>query len=163
MFNYRTSKILGNATDKTLAILALTILFTSGVYAAGVDSALIIRPKDATAFAFTGDSSELIAKGELLWNDKALSKKGKTACSSCHKTSTKMFKKTFLDAYPHNVRMVKKKTKLDSITTEGMVQFCMVVPMKNDPLPWDSEDLAALTAYSEGVVQQNYIAAKAGK
>lgn len=161
MFKYRTSKILGSATDKTLAILALTILFTSGVYAAGVDSALIIRPKGTTAF--TGDSSELIAKGELLWNDKALSKKGKTACSSCHKTSTKMFKKTFLDAYPHNVRMVNKKAKLDSITTEGMVQFCMVVPMKNDPLPWDSEDLAALTAYSEGVVQQNYIAAKAAR
>jgi len=44
-----------------------------------------------------------------------------------------------------------------------MVQFCMVVPMKNEPLPWDSEDLAALTAYSEGVIQQKYIEAKAAK
>ena len=56
-----------------------------------------------------------------------------------------MFKKTFLQAYPHTVKMVSKKAKLDSITIEGMVQFCMIVPMKNDPLPWESEDLAALT------------------
>ncbi len=28
-----------------------------------------------------------------------------------------------------------------------MVQLCMVVPMSADPLPWDSEELAALTAY----------------
>lgn len=71
-----------------------------------------------------------------------------------------MFKKTFLQAYPHTVKMVNKKAKLDSISLEGMVQFCMVVPMKNDPLPWESEDLAALTAYSSAVVQQQYIEAK---
>ena len=71
-----------------------------------------------------------------------------------------MFKKTFLQAYPHTVKMVNKKAKLDSISLEGMVQFCMVVHMKNDPLPWDSEDLAALTAYSADVVQQKYIEAK---
>jgi len=39
----------------------------------------------------------------------------------------------------------------------------MVVPMKNEPLSWDSEELAALTAYSEGVIQQKYIEAKAAK
>lgn len=143
---------------RLIIIPALTIVFTVSVYAAGVDSALIIRPKGSPAFV--GDHAGLIVKGEQLWNDKSLSKKGKTACSSCHKTSTKMFKKTFLDAYPHNVKMVNKKAKLDSITIEGMVQFCMVVPMKNEPLAWDSEDLAALTAYVEGVVQRNYIEAK---
>ncbi|MFT7689279.1 MAG: cytochrome c [Candidatus Azotimanducaceae bacterium] len=105
----------------------------------------------------------LLGRGEQLWNDKALSKKGKTACSSCHKTDTKMFKNTFLEKYPHNVKMVNKKAKLDSITTEGMVQFCMVVPMKNEPLLWDSEDLAALTLYSSMVVQKKYIDAKAAK
>jgi len=146
---------------KMTTILALSIVFSGGVYAAGVDSALIIRPKGAPAFK--GDGDALLARGEQLWNDKSLSKKGKTACSSCHKTSTKMFKTTFLESYPHNVKMASKKAKLDSITAEGMVQFCMVVPMKNDPLPWDSEDLAALTAYSEGVVQQKYIEAKAAK
>jgi cytochrome c len=74
-----------------------------------------------------------------------------------------MFKTTFLESYPHHVKMASKKAKLDSITAEGMVQFCMVVPMKNEPLPWDSEELAALTAYSEGVIQQRYIEAKAAK
>ncbi len=149
---------------KITIILALVMVFAGGVYAAGVDSALIIRPKDSTAFAVDkGNSDALLARGEQLWNDKSLSKKGKTACSSCHKTSTKMFKTTFLETYPHYVKMASKKAKLDSITAEGMVQFCMVVPMKNEPLPWDSEDLAALTAYSEGVIQQKYIEAKAAK
>jgi cytochrome c len=149
---------------KITTILTLMIVSAGGVYAAGVDSALIIRPKGTTAFAVEkADSAALLARGEQLWNDKSLSKKGKTACSSCHKTSTKMFKTTFLESYPHNVKMANKKAKLDSITAEGMVQFCMVVPMKNEPLPWDSEDLAALTAYSEGVIQQQYIEAKAAK
>ncbi len=150
--------------NKKTTILALMIVSAGGVYAAGVDSALIIRPKGTTAFAVEkADSAALLARGEQLWNDKSLSKKGKTACSSCHKTSTKMFKTTFLESYPHNVKMASKKAKLDSITAEGMVQFCMVVPMKNEPLPWDSEDLAALTAYTEGVIQQQYIEAKAAK
>ncbi len=146
-------------TVSTLA--ALAIVASGSIYAAGIDSALIVRPKGSTAF--NGESADLLAKGEQLWNDKSLSKKGKTACSSCHKTPTKMFKKTFMDNYPHSVKMVNKKAKLDSVTTEGMVQFCMVVPMKSQPLAWDSEDLAALTAYSEKVVQQNYIKAKSGK
>jgi cytochrome c len=149
---------------KITTIFALMTVFAGGVYAAGVDSALIIRPKGTTAFAVDkGNSAALLARGEHLWNDKSLSKKGKTACSSCHKTSTKMFKATFLESYPHYVKMANKKAKLDSITAEGMVQFCMVVPMKTDPLPWDSEDLAALTAYSERVIQQKYIEAKAAK
>ena len=143
---------------KILTTILLATTFAGGVYAAGVDSALIIRPKGSATF--DGDQAALLASGERLWNDKSLSKKGKTSCSSCHKTSTKMFKKTFLQAYPHTVKMVNKKAKLDSISLEGMVQFCMVVPMKNDPLPWDSEDLAALTAYSADVVQQKYIEAK---
>ena len=146
---------------KVIAVIASTTLVVCGVYAAGIDSALIVRPKGSSAFE--GDSAALLAKGEQLWNDKSISKKGKTACSSCHKTDTKMFKKTFLEAYPHNVKMVNKKANLDSITTEGMVQFCMVVPMKNEPLGWGSEDLAALTAYSSMVVQKKYIDAKAAK
>jgi cytochrome c len=144
-----------------VAISALTIFTANGALAAGMDSALIVRPKGTTAFE--GEKSTLIMKGEQLWNDKSLSKKGKTACSSCHKTDTKMFKKTFLEAYPHSVKMVSKKAGLDSITIEGMVQFCMVAPMKNEPLAWDSENLAALTAYASMVVQQKYIEAKASK
>ncbi len=56
--------------------------------------------------------------------------------------------------------MAQKRAELESISAEGMVQFCMLVPMKNDTLPWDSEELAALTAYTEDVVQKDYIAKK---
>ena len=95
---------------KITTMIALMLMFAGGVYAAGVDSALIIRPKGTTAFAVEkADSAALLARGEQLWNDKSLSKKGKTACSSCHKTSTKMFKTTFLESYPHNVKMANKK------------------------------------------------------
>jgi cytochrome c len=32
-----------------------------------------------------------------------------------------------------------------------MVQFCMIVPMADEPLPWDSTELAALTAYVQSI------------
>jgi hypothetical protein len=39
------------------------------------------------------------------------------------------------------------KTGLNQITAEGMVQFCMISAMEGRPLDWDSEALAALTAF----------------
>jgi len=69
---------------KIVAISALTTLIAGGVYAAGVDSALIVRPKGSSAFE--GEQAALLAKGEQLWNDKSLSKKGNTACASCQVT-----------------------------------------------------------------------------
>ncbi len=138
------------------AILAI-LVFTTTVHAAGIDSALIVRPKGTTPYA--GDEAKLLARGEQLWNDKRLSGKGKTACSSCHRSPTRMFKKSFMNQYPHPVRMVSRKAGLDAVTMEGMVQFCMLVPMKAQPLPWNSEELAALTAYSAKVAQKAYIEA----
>ena len=32
-----------------------------------------------------------------------------------------------------------------------MVNFCMIVPMQDEPLAWDSEELAALTAWVEHI------------
>ncbi len=32
-----------------------------------------------------------------------------------------------------------------------MVQFCMNVPMATDPLPWDSQELAALVAWVDNI------------
>ncbi len=129
--------------------------------AAGVEAERVIRPADTTAPEF--DRAELVTKGEALWNDPSLAKNGKTTCASCHKNNTRMFKKTFLEAYPHQAKMPKKKAGMESITAEGMVQFCMIVPMKGEPFAWDSEDLAALTAYTEDVVQKDYIEKKAKK
>jgi hypothetical protein len=54
---------------------------------------------------------------------------------------------TFNKPYPHFVESVRLKTGLDKITAEGMVQFCMVSALGTKPLPWDSETLAALTAF----------------
>ncbi len=147
--------------NSVLTLITLAMIASGSIDAASIDSTLIVRPKGSSAFS--GEAADLLAKGEQLWNDKSLSRKGNTACSSCHKTATRMFKKSFMDDYPHAVKMVGKKARLDTVTTEGMVQFCMVVPMKSQPLAWDSEDLAALTAYSEKVVQQNYIKARSGK
>lgn len=133
----------------------------STAQAAGVDQDRVVRPEGTSPP--TIDRAELVAKGEQLWHDKSLSKNGKTACASCHKGNTRMFKKTFLDPYPHYVKMAKKKADLDQISTEGMVQFCMLVPMKTDTLPWDSVELAALSAYTEDVVQKAYIEKKGKK
>ena len=142
-------------------IYGLTVLVMQTAYAASVDAEQVTRPADTTAPEF--DRAELVTKGEALWNDPSLSKNGKTNCASCHKGNTRMFKKTFLEAYPHQAKMPKKKADMESITAEGMVQFCMVVPMKGEPFAWDSKELAALTAYTEDVVQKDYIEKKTKK
>ena len=72
-----------------------------------------------------------------------------------------MFKDSFQADYPHAVEMAKKKSKIEQVDAEQMVQFCMSAAMKNkDVLPWDSEELAALTAYTEDAIQPNYVKAK---
>ena len=40
---------------------------------------------------------------------------------------------------------------MDEVNAAEMVQFCMNVPMMSDPFPWDSRELAALTAYVEHI------------
>ena len=46
---------------------------------------------------------------------------------------------------------------MDEVTAVEMVQLCMVVPMATEPYAWDSDDLAALTAYVEDE-QERFIA-----
>ena len=150
--------VLRQATLPLRVFFAAFIACVVGVTNADISQSDIVRPSGTQAFA--GDRTELVARGEALWNDKTLSSKGKLACASCHKDNVKQFKATFLAPYPHSVKMAQKRADLDSITAEGMVQFCMLVPMKNDTLPWDSEELAALTAYTEDVVQKDFIAKK---
>jgi len=145
-----------------LLSLTLTGLTTLSLVASAgsVDPEQVVRPAGTTAA--TASQEELLSMGETLWNDKALGS-SKLSCASCHKKNVKRFKKTFLEPYPHMVKMAKKKAKLDEVTTEGMVQLCMVVPMKTEPLPWDSLELSALSAYIEEVVQPAYIEAKGEK
>jgi cytochrome c len=101
------------------------------------------------------DRSTLVTKGEALWNDKSLSSNG-LACSSCHVGNVAAFKTTFKEPYPHQVEMASDMGGLEAIDADGMVQLCMLVPMKAEILPWDSEELAALTAYVVDVVQPDY-------
>jgi cytochrome c len=118
-----------------------------------VDPALVQRP-DGVA-AFEGDPVELAEAGEALWNDTGLGTAG-VSCSSCH-VGGAQFKDSFKQPYPHQVAMAKSMSGLESIDAEQMVQFCMIVPMKGEPLAWDSRKLAALAAYVE-VEQRNFAA-----
>jgi cytochrome c len=89
----------------------------------------------------------LLKLGERLYGDASLST-NEMACISCH-TDFSGFSQTFEKPYPHSVQMAKDVSGIEQIPAEGMVQFCLIRPMMSKPLPWDSEQLAALTAYVE--------------
>ncbi len=134
-----------------LVLGAMFILTLTGC--GSVDPALVQRP-DGVA-AFEGDPVELAAAGQELWNDATLGTAG-LSCASCH-VGGAQFKDSFKQPYPHQVAMAKSMADLESINAEQMVQFCMIVPMKGEPLAWDSRELAALAAYVE-VEQRNFAA-----
>ena len=108
-----------------------------------------IPPADVTrpagSKAFTGDAAKLLAAGTKSHGDKSLSPAGRS-CNTCH-LEADSYNATFTKPWPHPVASVKAKTGLDKITAEGMVQFCMISAMGTRPLAWDSEALAALTAF----------------
>ena len=90
--------------------------------------------------------AELVALGQKLWADKGLSTNG-LACGTCHEGGA-AFSATFAEPYPHRVAMPEQMAGVKSVSAEEMVQFCMLVPMANKALPWNSRELAALSAYS---------------
>jgi hypothetical protein len=103
----------------------------------------VTRPADIKPFS--GDAKKLLATGIRRHGDKRLSPIGRS-CNTCH-ADADSYNETFNKPWPHFVESVKEKTGLDAITAEGMVQFCMISAMQTRPLPWDSETLAALTAF----------------
>ncbi|MEE8041386.1 MAG: hypothetical protein V3T15_01170 [Pseudomonadales bacterium] len=107
---------------------------------------------------YRGKRSGLVKQGKELWNDSSLSTNGLT-CNNCH-MNNQAFLASFTKQYPHEVAMAKG-IGIASIQIDEMVQLCMVNPMANKPLPWDSRELAALSAYSVDVAQTNYMAAVA--
>jgi hypothetical protein len=90
------------------------------------------------------------AFGRKLWNDRTLGKSG-LACSNCHIDQYAQMQPSFAKPYPHRVAMPHQQAGIDKVNAAGMVQFCMVVPMAADPLPWDSKELASLSAYVESL------------
>lgn len=132
---------------KTLTLTAaagLVALSATGLaLAQGQDGARVTRPAGTAPFA--GDPAELVAVGEKLFSDTALST-NEMSCASCH-ADYGAYAETFREAYPHKVAMADGMFGLPSVDAEQMVQICMVMPMAAQPLAWDSQELAALTAY----------------
>ncbi|WP_197675041.1 DUF1924 domain-containing protein [Halopseudomonas salegens] len=94
--------------------------------------------------------------GKQLYNDTTLSSNN-LSCASCHGDESKpsMFQHTFTQAYPHPVAMATNQFGMDQVYLDEMIQICMVAPMASNPLPWESMELAALTAYV-GSLQASY-------
>ncbi|MDT8398563.1 MAG: hypothetical protein RQ899_08120 [Pseudomonadales bacterium] len=121
---------------------------------ASVDPGQVVRPSGTTPYS--GNRQALVERGRALWTDASIGSSG-LACQSCHVNGAQ-FKDTFKQAYPHQVAMSTNMAGLNEISAEQMVQFCMIVPMKSEPLPWESEELAALTAYTVDVAQKEFMA-----
>lgn len=85
--------------------------------------------------------------GKKLYSDTSLST-NEMSCANCH-TDMMGFNDTFKKAYPHLVQMTKEVSSIEQISAESMVQYCLIRPMMSKPLPWDSKELAGLTAYVE--------------
>ena len=113
-----------------------------------VDPARFVLP--AGASLPDGSSSELVARGEALWQDGSLSTNG-ASCSTCHVQNYAQMQPTFADPYPHRVAMVEQMSGVPRVSAAEMVQFCMLQPMQAEPLAWGSPELAALAAYVEHI------------
>lgn len=108
-----------------------------------IDPKVITRPPGTAPPA--GEHAKLLAVGIERHGDTSLSPAGRS-CNTCH-LEEDSYNDTFKKPWPHFVASVKRKAGLDAITAEGMVQFCMISAMGTTPLAWDSETLAALTAF----------------
>jgi hypothetical protein len=109
----------------------------------GIFPSNVVRPSGIAAYS--GDPEKLLALGKIRHGDTSLSPIGRS-CNTCH-SEEDSYNATFNAPYPHYVRSVRLKTGLGEITAEGMVQFCMISAMEGKPLPWESDTLAALTAF----------------
>lgn len=129
---------------------ALAVLFAIAAGAAYlIANGLIILPGNVARpdgrASFAGAPERLLEVGTARHGDTSLSPIGRS-CNTCH-LDEDSYNATFNQPYPHYVRSVRLKTGLSRITAEEMVQFCMISAMKGNPLPWDSETLAALTTF----------------
>jgi len=124
-----------------------------------IDPALVKRP--AGTLLAKGNHNELVKEGKVLWNDTKLSSNG-MSCNTCHQNNA-AFSASFAKPYPHKIGMVKERAGIKgAVRLDEMVQFCMLAPMAAKPFPWDSRELAALTAYA-AEVQKSYKASRAAK
>lgn len=125
-----------------MLVLALATMSAPG---GAQDSADLTQPEGWSLPE--GDRAALAARGAELFADPSIGESG-SSCATCHEDFAN-YNETFREPYPHFVAMGKNMFEMDEVTAAEMVQLCMVVPMGTDPLPWDSDELAALTAYVE--------------
>ncbi len=135
------AKYLLSALAAVVIAVAAAAAFVIATY--GILPSSVTRPPDSKPFA--GEPAKLLEVGTARHGDTRLSPIGRS-CNTCH-SEEDSYNVTFNRPYPHYVKSVRWKTGLDKITAEGMVQFCMVSAMEGKPLPWDSDTLAALTAF----------------
>lgn len=106
---------------------------------------VVTRP--AGTHLYDGASqAELVSLGERMFKDTKLSSNG-LSCFSCHANHAS-YRPSFAKPYPHFVKMADDQAGIQSIHLDEIVQFCLISPMAGKPLPWDSKELAALTAYT---------------
>ncbi len=117
------------------------------------DASRFVQPKGVDLAG--GSEAALLARGEALWNDPLLSGSGALSCATCHVGGTAQMNASFAEPYPHPVAMPQQAAGVAQVNAAEMVQFCMITPMANEPLPWRSEELAALTAYV-GKLQKSF-------
>ena len=119
--------------------------------AAGAKASDFVQPKGVRIAKAT---AALASRGEKLWNDPSLSSNG-LACATCHVGGSQM-NASSAKPYPHRVAMVSQQSGVSEVNTAEMIQFCMLTPMASDPLPWDSVELAALTAHVQAL-QKDFV------
>jgi hypothetical protein len=123
-----------------------------------VNPDLVMRPEGTKLWSsFFTSRATLVKEGERLFKDTSLSTNG-NSCETCH-TGNNMFMESFAKPYPHKVGMAHDRAGVGQVAADEFVQFCMVVPLAADPLPWESRELAALTAYVVDVKQKDFMAA----
>lgn len=93
--------------------------------------------------------AEAIAYGEKLWKNPKLGNSN-LSCNTCH-IGGLSFNKSFTKAYPHYVKMPD-----DIVNLTQMINFCMVNPMKAEPLAWHSVEMTALSAYVDKVMSKEF-------
>lgn len=124
-----------------LAQIAIAQPQTGGKYEIDGDRAM--RPKGYQPnYVF---SDELVREGKAMFSDPKIGKTG-DACSTCH-ANFNTFTRGFAEPFPHAVGLVKRKTGIDAVQLDEMIQYCMIVPLGTDPWPWGSRQLNALIAY----------------
>lgn len=121
----------------------------------GIEPKLVTRPADTQLTQMSEGAA--LKLGKILWMDTELSSNG-LACQSCHANNA-AFKPSFAEDYPHAVQMAVDQAGVKLVHLDEMIQFCMLAPMATQPFPWDSEELAALTAYT--AAQQKVFQAQA--